>query len=60
MNSDNCFCENSKVGQFRRSFDDKCRVPCGGNKNEFCGGLWRNAIYSKLRKKFFFKEFSYK
>ena len=41
-----CWCGNSygKYGQF----PNDCNSKCSGNKNQECGGGWRNSIYSLL------------
>ena len=40
-----CFCGNS-FGRYGRSPNLKdCNKPCPANRNEICGGTWRNSMY---------------
>ena len=40
-----CFCGNSydRLGQ---APEPECNTPCDGNKEEMCGGSWRNSVFS--------------
>ena len=40
-----CFCGNS-FGRYGRSPNQgECNKPCPANRNEICGGTWRNSVY---------------
>ncbi|OHU85142.1 MULTISPECIES: WSC domain-containing protein [Pseudoalteromonas] len=40
-----CFCGHN-YGNYSQVPDSDCNMPCTGNSTQFCGGLWRNSIYS--------------
>ena len=40
-----CFCSNS-FGRYGKSPNQgDCNKPCPANRNEICGGTWRNSMY---------------
>ncbi|XP_062580883.1 uncharacterized protein LOC134242772 isoform X2 [Saccostrea cucullata] len=39
-----CFCGNS-LRRKKRVANSQCKMPCGGRRNQGCGGRWRIAIY---------------
>ena len=40
-----CFCGNS-FGRYGKSPNQgDCNKPCLANRNEICGGTWRNSVY---------------
>ena len=41
---DECYCGNHDFN-FLPSPSLECNKPCDGNKNQFCGGLWRMNVY---------------
>ncbi|XP_078332943.1 uncharacterized protein LOC111105829 isoform X2 [Crassostrea virginica] len=43
-----CFCGNvswEKFQSYGLSPEDECRLPCHGNRQEWCGGHWRSSVY---------------
>ena len=40
-----CFCGNS-YGTYGRTDSAECNYACGGRSSEFCGGYWRNSVYT--------------
>ena len=42
--SKQCFCANDGFAKYGAY--DNCKMPCGGNKDETCGGGWALQVYS--------------
>ncbi|PAA60591.1 hypothetical protein BOX15_Mlig004080g1, partial [Macrostomum lignano] len=45
QNGNHCTCGNS-YGLFGRASEKSCRSLCQGEKSTYCGGPWRNAVYT--------------
>ena len=45
QNSDECFCGKAAPNGSYKVRDSECNKPCQGNKNEKCGGIWKNSVY---------------
>lgn len=43
-----CFCGNG-FGRYGRTDDEKCSMPCTGDRKQHCGGAWANAVYRLTR-----------
>ncbi len=39
-----CFC-GDQMGQYGKASGTNCSYPCSGNKNQTCGGFFKNSIY---------------
>ena len=45
QSSNQCFCGND-YDRYGEVAETQCRRICQGNPQQYCGGTWRNAVYS--------------
>jgi hypothetical protein len=48
QNTNECYCGNMFKNPTQHKPESECDKACKGNKNQKCGGGWRNNIYAKI------------
>eukprot|EP00026_Physarum_polycephalum_P021946 Phypoly_transcript_25602.p1 GENE.Phypoly_transcript_25602~~Phypoly_transcript_25602.p1 ORF type:complete len:124 (+),score=6.50 Phypoly_transcript_25602:43-372(+) len=44
QDANQCWCGNT-YGTYGTGSDADCNMPCTGNPQEMCGGVWRNSVF---------------